>query len=537
MFYYDMYLYYIIISIVLFILVLYGYNKIKYKFWVNQPVFYRYNILNWVKPKPFLLRDGPKDTIHLNFLNNNVSYVTDTNTPVKIGNIYANEVERSSIYYQDIVVLINNYPYFNKKYNNGNIKILDIIRHLNKDELKLLLLSHDYNPIITMNYKTIYKNVEPSEPSEPTETSIPNIVSVNNVVGVVISIPLYCFFKSKNGKSLLDTKPMPIYFSQIYYNSQEITETQVTEMIQTYNYKMFHDWDEMVRRERDVIQLEKQEMQQKREIKRNSPDINKNSKQNTYQENGLKVVRNKEKIYASIFKYTVVNVPKLIVPFMEYHSFYIPLSNWNPIEYRFNPSITLVKIGTQNINIFIDFLHSQHYSNHSKLFDAFIVPSIPHIMHLVKCEIYSIYVLLQKNNAGITSGENNIPMAVYMFRKSNKRIMNNSFSKSQYSYSDVSYLPCSVQLPYTNDNFFICGFINALKIEKQGRGEGVDNVGDGSGGGSGSGCILIDTLSHNKKLIDYFLINMKPSLVEKNTLLFHNFICKTLLPENVAIMN
>ena len=71
MFYYDMYLYYIIISIVLFILVAYGYNKIKYKFWVNQPVFYRYNILNWVKPKPFLLRDGPKDTIHLNFLNNN----------------------------------------------------------------------------------------------------------------------------------------------------------------------------------------------------------------------------------------------------------------------------------------------------------------------------------------------------------------------------------------------------------------------------------------------------------------------------------
>jgi hypothetical protein len=122
----------------------------------------------------------------------------------------------------------------------------------------------------------------------------------------------------------------------------------------------------------------------------------------------------------------------------------------------------------------------------------------------------------------MTSGENNIPMAVYMFRKSNKRIMNNSVSKSvsksQSNYSDVFYLPCSIQLPNTHDNFFICGFINALKIENK-------------------GCILIDTLSHNKKLIDYFLINIKPNLVEKNTLLFHNYICKTLLPENVAIMN
>jgi hypothetical protein len=281
---------------------------------------------------------------------------------------------------------------------------------------------------------------------------------------------------------------------------------------------MFHDWDEMVRRERDFIQSEKHEKQQKREINGNSPDINKNIKLNPYQENGLKVVRNKEKIVASIFKYTVVNVPKLIVPFVEYHSFYIPLTNWNPIEYRFHPSITLVKIGTQNINIFIDFLHSQHYSNHYKLFDAFIVPSIPHIMHLIKCEIYSIYILLQKNNAGMTSGENNIPMAVYMFRKSNKCIMNNSGYKSQYKYRDVSYLPCTIQLQHTHDNYFICGFINALKIEK-------------------NGCILIDTLSHNKKLIDYFLIKIKPILVEKNTLLFHNYICKTLLPENVAIMN
>jgi hypothetical protein len=55
--------------------------------------------------------------------------------------------------------------------------------------------------------------------------------------------------------------------------------------------------------------------------------------------------------------------------------------------------------------------------------------------------------------------------------------------------------------------------------------------------GKDIGCISIDTLSHNKKIIDYFLVNNKPVLVEKNTLLFHNYICKTLLPKNVVIMN
>jgi hypothetical protein len=127
--------------------------------------------------------------------------------------------------------------------------------------------------------------------------------------------------------------------------------------------------------------------------------------------------------------------------------------------------------------------------------------------------------LLQKNNAGISGANNDIILAVYMFRKSNKTIVNKGSTKDSDS---ILYIPISIQLPSTNDNFFICGFINAVKMEKKGK---------------DIGCISIDTLSHNKKIIDYFLVNNKPILVEKNTLLFHNYICKTLLPENVVIMN
>jgi hypothetical protein len=127
--------------------------------------------------------------------------------------------------------------------------------------------------------------------------------------------------------------------------------------------------------------------------------------------------------------------------------------------------------------------------------------------------------LLQKNNAGIAGANIDIILAVYMFRKSSKVIVTKDGTKDLNS---ISYIPISIQIPTTHDNFFICGFINALKMERKGK---------------DIGCISIDTLSHNKKIIDYFLANNKPILVEKNTLLLHNYICKTLLPENVVIMN
>jgi hypothetical protein len=272
-----------------------------------------------------------------------------------------------------------------------------------------------------------------------------------------------------------------------------------------------------------------------REINRNSGPINKELKptnnQNIYEKNGLKIVKTKEKIHASIFKYTGINVPKMIVPFVEYHSFYIPVLNWKSTEYRFHPSIHLIKIGTQNINIFLDYLQLYHTNNstfskntnmYARLFEVSILPSFSHIFHLIKSEIYSIYILLQKHNTRMTATDT--ILAVYMFRKSCKTIVhkNNINEVVNGAVNDITYIPVSIQMPSTHDNFFICGFINSLKMEKKGK---------------DIQCISIDTLSHNKKIIDYFLTNNKPILVEKNTLLFHNYICKTLLPENIVIMN
>ena len=351
-----MWLYYIIISVLLFILLVHGYNKVKQRFWLEQPIFYRYNLINWCRLDTILSDEKPADTVHLNFLNNNVSYVTHTNVPANVGNIYINEIDMSIKYYEDIVSLMNDYPYFNTKYNNGNMKFLDVNRKMDKSFLKTVLENHDYDPIVTVNYKNIYKS----------DNDTSKVLSIRNIVGVIISIPLYCFFKNKKSGSnnkkqraaaSAASASMPIYFSQVHYNSQEVDETDVTMMMKTYNYKMFHDWDEVIRRERDYVAYETQEVQQMREINRKSYDVNNKSitdrKENIYEKNGLKILKSKEKICTSIFKYTGINIPKLVVPFVEYHSFYIPIVNWNKVEYRFHPSIQLIQIGTQNINIFI----------------------------------------------------------------------------------------------------------------------------------------------------------------------------------------
>ena len=430
---------------------------------------------------------------------------------------------------------MNDYPYFNTKYNNGNMKFLDVNRKIDKSVLKILLENHDYDPIVTVNYKNIYKS----------DNDTSKVLSIRNIVGVIISIPLYCFFRNKKRGNNNNSKKqvaaasaassahsMPIYFSQVHYNSQEVDETDVTMMMKTYNYKMFHDWDEVIRRERDYIHSETHETLQKREINRKSKDVNKNSKheenENIYEKNGLKISKKKEKICTSIFIYTGINIPKMVVPFLEYHSFYIPITNWDTVEYRFHGSIHLIRIGIENINIILEYLQLYHTNNatmnkdskkYARLFEISILPSFSHIFHLIKSEIYSIYVLLQKNNVGTVGANRDTILAVYMFRKSNKIVVNKNIIKDA---NHILHLPISIQMPSTHDNFFLCGFINALKMERK---------------NNKIGCISIDTLSHNKKIIDYFLANNKPILVEKNTLLIHNYICKTLLPENIVIMN
>ena len=267
-----------------------------------------------------------------------------------------------------------------------------------------------------------------------------------------------------------------------------------------------------------------------------------------YEENGVHISKNKEKIYASIYKYTGTSVPKMIVPFAIYHRFYIPISSqpsqpspdWNRIEYRFHPSIQLIKIGTQNVTILYEFLEScyeglntsaptqtqssspMHKSYKYKLpFKCTIIPSLRHIFHMIKTEVCSIYILLQKNNDVMVGGHTTNIISMYMFSISDDTISNDISIDKRH----ITYLTASVMYggSRTSDaSSFVYGFINALKLETKNM---------------AIGCVAIDTLSHNKPLIDFLMLNTKPLMVEKNTLIFHNYICNTLSPEQVMIMN
>ena len=146
---------------------------------------------------------------------------------------------------------------------------------------------------------------------------------------------------------------------------------------------------------------------------------------------------------------------------------------------------------------------------------------------MIKTELCSIYILIQKNNDIRVGGETTNIISMYMFSNSDDTVSNDiSIDKR-----NITYLTTSVMYGgggsggsggSSGTSSFIYGFINALKLEAKGR---------------ALGCVAIDTLSHNKSLIEFLMVNTKPLMVEKNSLIFHNYICNTLPPEQVMIMN
>jgi len=146
---------------------------------MTQPLFYRYNLANWFQMNRIYNIDRPSDTLYLNFINNVVTHITDTNIPIIIDNIHINETERGINYYEDIVKLMNRYPYCNKQLNNGNKSSIIVDRKMSAEKMKRILNNHDYNAVLTMNKKSIYK----------TDISTLDVLSLDTVMGVIISIP------------------------------------------------------------------------------------------------------------------------------------------------------------------------------------------------------------------------------------------------------------------------------------------------------------------------------------------------------------
>lgn len=150
---------------------------------------------------------------------------------------------------------------------------------------------------------------------------------------------------------------------------------------------------------------------------------------------------------------------------------------------------------------------------------------------MIKTDLCSIYIMLQKNNDIRIGGDMTNVIAMYMFSNSDDTISKDiSIDKRHITYLTTSIMYGSSGgggiAGSAGNNYatpsFVYGFINALKLETKDR---------------DAGCVAIDTLSHNKPLIDFLMVNTKPLMVEKNNLIFYNYICNTLPPEQVMIMN
>jgi len=451
-------LYYIIITIIVFLIVIYGASRIKNKYWLHHKTYNRYSIINLLKGNRIYDNEIPEINNYINFLNVNCVNIIDIGEKELIISNRININTLKEIDYSSIIQLYN--LFFNEKRHK------DIIYKYDINFFKYLLHNHTYPSIVCTFKKPYYiQDIDSSE-----------IKSDFRIFGYMCKIPLFFYYNeklykaNKSNKANIADNIMSIYFvDNIIYNPRELKEKELLEMIYTSDYRHQKDW----------IEIEK--------------EIYKNNK-----------YREKSRVNVTIYKYTNKNVSNLILPFLNYTSFFFDMKLWRNIQYKIHNSITIIKIGTQNINLLFDFIKNKC----NQYFNLIIIPTFSNITYLIQKNILTFYFLLEKKHGDI----NETIYAIYYFRKSNKYFNNKEIL---HTVGTICNKKCSKEL-------FMCGFNNIIKLHNK---------------QSEYQAIQIDCLSNSDIIIENILLKYKPFYFENNSLIFYNYICKSLLPTQVLIMN
>lgn len=88
---------YIILFIIIILILVMGYIKLRYRFWSKQPVFHYYNILYWVRPPGIIQPDVPDSNEYVNIINvktKDVTLLSETDTK-KVVNFIGNHYLRT----------------------------------------------------------------------------------------------------------------------------------------------------------------------------------------------------------------------------------------------------------------------------------------------------------------------------------------------------------------------------------------------------------------------------------------------------------
>jgi GNAT superfamily N-acetyltransferase len=192
-----------------------------------------------------------------------------------------------------------------------------------------------------------------------------------------------------------------------------------------------------------------------------------------------------------------------IVPLCVYTTYGFFKGNWIKPE-TLPPRYSIVECNKQNIRFLLDFIKA----NMKQYFDISVTPELSNVLELIKTGNYYIYFLMDSESPDVA---NNIQMA-YVFKKTCVTIDGHDCISCIASV-------CSADKSAEDKSRFIQGFMLALDSMKPKY-----------------DYLLIEEISHNKKLIDNIKLSVAPSLSSPTAYFFYNFAYNVFRPERVLIL-
>ena len=199
-----MILYYIIVLVVILYLLFKLYIKITYDFWVHQPVFHTYNLLNWIKPNGVIDEDP--------IINNYTNFIDITTK-----NFF--DVSEEEII--NILDLINKTFITNKTLNSIFNKNIEANYLINKNSFIPFFTGH-----INKSYIAIYKKQLYSLNQQ-------TIQNTTGIIGALTAKPITLIIKNNHIKSY--------YIDFLSIDKSYFTRTIEGQLIQTYHYYQLHE--------------------------------------------------------------------------------------------------------------------------------------------------------------------------------------------------------------------------------------------------------------------------------------------------------
>jgi len=199
-------IYYILFTILLFIIIFFAHIKLKYKFWTLQPVFHFYDFYYYIKNIGIINFELPKKNKYTNF--NNLYFY---NSNILTENQWKNIVAFIQINYLQ---------------NKNKIKGIYNVYYPTLNNINNYFKGHNHNSYWSLYYIDNYLN----------DTKNNNIIKSKELIGCMSSRPLTCCIIDKNNEIIFD-----LYYVDYLCVSKNHRKSGIAQqIIQTHEYNQSH---------------------------------------------------------------------------------------------------------------------------------------------------------------------------------------------------------------------------------------------------------------------------------------------------------